>query len=112
MATIIKLPPRDGPPEGAERPASPAGGQGLGSVQVTPPIIAVAILTVVLILGGLFFFARPGALGGGAAAQMMDTGTETMAPGQAEKHANGMDSSTDSPGPPAGNNGMDSSTGQ
>jgi hypothetical protein len=81
-------------------------------VQVTPPIVAAVIVAVVLILGGLFFFGRPGALGGGAAAQMLDTGTETTAPGFAEKHANGMDSSTDSPGPPAANNGMDTSTGQ
>lgn len=113
MATVIKLPPE--PSSGSqprETPKNSAGRQGLGSIELTPPIITATIVAVVLVLGALFFLARPGALGGGASAQMMDTGTETTLPGHAEKHANGMDSSTESPGPAAIHNGMDTSTGQ
>ena len=112
MATIIKLPPKpDASSKGAESRSSSERGQGLG-VQMTPPIITAAIVVVLLVVGGFFFFGRSGVLGGSASTPMIDTGTETTAPGHAEKHANGMDSSTDSPGPPAGNNGMDSSTGR
>jgi len=115
MGKVVKLGSKTDPETPQRRPAGAQGkgpSQGLAGMQVTPPLIAAAVLLVILLLGGVWFvFGRPDGAGG-ASATLLDTGTEASAPSSAATHANGMDTSTDSPGPAASNNGMDTSTGR
>lgn len=110
MGQLIHLSGPDKPSQPRPTPKSSSKKEGVGGIELTPPMIAAVILVVAVLLGG-FFFWRPGAMGA-AATPMMDTGTQSVAPGDPAKHANGMDSSTESSGPASTNNGMDTSTGR
>lgn len=110
MGQLIHLSGPEKPSKPRPTPKSSSKKESVGGIEITPPIIAAVILVVAVLAVG-FFFWHPGATGA-EATPMMDTGTQTMAPSDPAKHANGMDSSTESPNPASNNNGMDTATGR
>jgi hypothetical protein len=113
MAKIVKLPPR-GSSEGAvpsaaarRAPRAESRPSGLSGLQATPPILAAALLAVLLVVGGIWF--AMGRASAAANSAPMDTsmGSDT---GSAGTSANGMDTSTGSAAPAVAN-GMNTGTG-